>query len=438
MTDVVRADLQGNILCGYGPRYGHGLFLFFRIERPDAARQWLGERIADVTTALSWPRDQEPPSTLNVALSHAGLRALGLAEEVLDKFSEAFRGGMEARADRLGDTGTSEPHAWEEGLRRLHGVVTVTARERSVRDQLRNELEAGAADAGLAVACAQEVQAQEREPFGFRDGLSQPAIRDPRAGPWPRRGDVPIEPGEFVLGYPDEGGTTPPAPSTVGDNGSYMVVRKLEQDVEGFWDFIRAEAGPDDARREWLAAKILGRWPDGTPLVRSPKAPRGQFADDRSRLNDFTYADDPDGFRCPIGAHIRRTNPRDSLGDLRFSKRHRIIRRGMAYAPKRKGDRPGLMFVCFQASIERQFEFVQAQWCGDGNAFGLGSDPDFIVGPARGKMTIQGSPPVFVPMRKFVTTRGGEYFFAPGITALRHIARRRREARGLSTQPRPG
>jgi deferrochelatase/peroxidase EfeB len=80
--------------------------------------------------------------------------------------------------------------------------------------------------------------------------------------------------------------------------------------------------------------------------------------------------------------------------------------------------KPGLIFVCYQASIERQFEFVQSQWMGDGNAFGLGSDPDFIAGPSTGKMTIQGSPPRFVPMRRFMTTRGGDYFFAPGIAAL--------------------
>ena len=303
----------------------------------------------------------------------------------------------------------------------------MVALERSVRDTRRQELEAEAQGAGLRIASAQEtdVREDEREPFGFMDGISQPAIRDPAAGPWPRPGDVPVAPGEFVLGYEDEGGVTPPPPDLIGLNGSYMVVRKLEQDVDGFRKFVGDEARAGGVSEDWLAAKIIGRWRDGTPLVRSPDGPRAPDAPEpaRGEQNDFTYAGDPDGFRCPIGAHIRRTNPRDSLDSKwRFTNRHRIIRRGMPYAASGHWGKPGLIFVCFQASIERQFEFVQSQWMGDGNALGLGSDPDFIAGPATGKMTIQGAPPRFMPMAKFVTTRGGGYFFVPGIAALRRIA----------------
>jgi Dyp-type peroxidase family len=423
VTRVVQADLQGNVLCGYGRKYAHGLFLFFRIENRNAFGRWLDAQTGSITTAVPWGKP-DPPSTLNVALSFGGLTEMGLPGEVLDTFPEAFRDGMEERAPRLGDTGESEPARWDGCLRGLHGVVTVLALESSVRDSRQQELEAEAEEAGLEITRAQEtdVPANECEPFGFADGISQPAIRDPAAGPWPRLGDVPVAPGEFVLGYEDEGGLVPDTPAQVGFNGSYMVVRKLEQDVEGFWDFLRLEAEADGASTEWLAAKIVGRWRDGTPLVRSPQGPDGSGAA-RDALNDFTYGTDPEGFRCPIGAHIRRTNPRDSLdAEWRFTNRHRIIRRGMPYAPDGDGGKPGLIFVCFQASVERQFEFVQSQWMGDGNAFGLGSDPDFIAGPSAGKMTIQGAPPRFVPMRRFVTTRGGDYFFAPGIAALRHIA----------------
>jgi Dyp-type peroxidase family len=420
---VAQADLQGNVLCGYGRKYAHGLFLFFRIEDPRAFGRWLDTHAGRITTALPW-REPGPRSTLNVALTFDGLRAMGLPRRVLDDFPDDFSHGMEARAGRLGDTGGSDPARWDERLKGLHGVVTSVALKRSVRDTRRRELEAEAQSAGLAIACGQEtdVREGEREPFGFVDGISQPAIHDPVAGPWPRPGDVPVEPGEFVLGYKDEGGVIAPAPAEIGSNGSYMVVRKLEQEVDSFQDFIREEAGPDPARIEWLAAKIVGRWRDGTPLVSSPRGP-GAHPAARRALNNFSYAGDPDGFRCPIGAHIRRTNPRDSLDpEGRFTNRHRIIRRGMPYAASGQWGKPGLIFVSFQASIERQFEFVQSQWMGDGNAFGLGSDPDFIAGPAAGKMTIQGAPPRFVPMRKFVTTRGGDYFFVPGITALRRIA----------------
>jgi Dyp-type peroxidase family len=421
VTDVVQTDLQGNILCGYGREYRHGLFLFLRIEDPRRVRTWLDDRLPEVTTALPWG---EPPSqTLNVAFSFAGLRALGVPQRVLDRFPEAFRQGMAARWVRLGDTGASHPHCWMPALRRLDLLVTVTARDCAVRTARREQLEAQAAEAGLGVAGALEtdVPKGDKEHFGFRDGISQPSIRDPKAGPWRRtESDPPLAPGEFVLGYEDEGGTVPAAPPELGFNGSYMIVRKLEQDVEGFREFIAAEAGPDPDRREWLEAKILGRWHDGTPLVLSPEAPNPEHSEDVGWLNEFTYAADFDGFACPIGAHIRRTNPRDAVDrDWRFTNRHRIIRRGMPYASD--GQR-GLMFACYQASIERQFEFVQSQWCGNGNAFGLGSDPDFLVGGPNGKMIIQGRPPTLVPMRRFVTTRGGDYFFAPGINALRYIA----------------
>ena len=421
MTDVVQADLQGNILCGYGRKYAHGVFLFFRVDRPHEFRRWVGAHASDITTAVPWT--EEPPSTLNVALTFAGLCQLGVPARVLDSFPEDFRQGMEARAGDLGDTGESDPAHWDERLKGLHGVMTVMAHKCSVRDERRAELEAEAVGAGLELACVldTDVAADEREPFGFVDGISQPQIRDRNAGPKQRPGEVPVAPGEFVLGYMDEGGVSSPAPEQVGKSGSYMVVRKLEQDVDGFSDFLYDEAGGDSAEMEWLAAKIVGRWRDGTPLVRSPYAPGGDRIDS-DRLNDFSYAGDPEGYSCPIGAHIRRTNPRDSLDpEWRFTNRHRIIRRGMPYAPS-AGERPGLLFVCYQACIERQFEFVQSQWMGDGNALGLGSDPDFIAGPAEGKMTIQGAPPRFVPMRRFITTRGGDYFFVLGIAALGYIA----------------
>ena len=427
MSDVAQADLQGNILCGYGRQYRHGLFLFLRVEDSRPARQWLADTLTHVTTALPW--NEAPSHTLNVAFSFAGLRALGVPERVLEGFPEAFRQGMAERWLPLGDTGPSHPHCWMPAFRGLHVLVTVSAREASVRNRRRERLEAEAVDFGFLVASAvqTDVPPDEREHFGFRDGISQPSIRDPRAGPWRRtESDPPIAPGEFVLGYEDEGGTVPAAPPELGFNGSYMVVRKLEQDVEGFWEFVAAEAGRDPERGEWLAARILGRWRDGTPLVLSPDAPRPERSEDLGWLNEFTYAHDFDGFACPIGAHIRRTNPRDSMDrEWRFSNRHRIIRRGMPYA---SNSERGLVFACYQASIERQFEFVQSEWCANGNAFGLGSDPDFIVGGPNGKMTIQGRPPTLVPMRRFVTTRGGDYFFAPGIGGLRYIAGQREAA----------
>jgi deferrochelatase/peroxidase EfeB len=195
-------------------------------------------------------------------------------------------------------------------------------------------------------------------------------------------------------------------------------------------DAAKLYHGGDD---QMLAAKVVGRWPDGTPLVTHPRKPDPNFNPAARGANDFRYSADLDGRRCPIGAHIRRSNPRDALGfEGALTFRHRMIRRGMPYGDPlpegvTKDDRSdrGLVFVSFQASISRQFEAVQMQWLNDGNIFGLGHDKDFLLGDpeGRGKMTIQGDPPFFLaPQEVFVKTRGGEYLFVPGITALAALA----------------
>ena len=412
-TPVRQDDLQGNILCGYGHKYGHGLYVFAKVEDPGAARAWVAAQVPSVTTALPWP--QPPPDTLNLAFTCAGLARLGIDDQILKSFPAEFRDGMASSADRLGD---GDPEEWEAGLAGAHVLVTVMARSAAARDTRLLELAEALTAGGLSITAVQKTafDAGGHEPFGFSDGISQPQIRDPKAGPTRRSGDgTPIRPGEFVLGYEDEGGCLAVGPGEFGRNGSYLVVRKLAQDVDGFWSFMREQAGPDRGRQEWLASKIVGRWPDGTPMALSPDLPGGTR--DREAQNDFGYADDARGLRCPVGAHIRRTNPRDALDPHgRLSRRHRIIRRGMPLE-----DEDGLMFACYQASIERQFEFVQELWCGDGSAFGLGDDADFLIGPEEGKMTIQGTPPTLLPLERFVTMRGGDYFFAPGIAALRTI-----------------
>ena len=418
-TPVRQDDLQGNILCGYGRKYGHGVYLFATVDDPATARAWIGAQAASVTTARPWPTP--PRDTLNLAFTHAGLRRLEVDEEILGPSPAEFQDGMRKRAVQLGDTGPSDPQEWQPGLAGAHVLVTVMARNASARDERMHELEQELRGAGFSVDAVQRTAFNEDgdEPFGFRDGISQPSIRDPKAGRTRRNGDgIPVRPGEFVLGYEDEGGCLavwPGKRSEFGRNGSYLVVRKLAQDVEGFWSFMKDQAGPDRGRQQWLASKIVGRWPDGTPMALSPDLPGG--ARDREAQNDFGYADDARGLRCPVGAHIRRTNPRDALDSHgRLSRRHRILRRGM---PLEGED--GLMFACYQASIARQFEFVQELWCGDGSAFGLGDDADFLVGPEEGKMTVQGHPPTLLPLKRFVTMRGGDYFFAPGIATLHTI-----------------
>jgi Dyp-type peroxidase family len=292
-----------------------------------------------------------------------------------------------------------------------------------------------------------------REHFGYADGFAQPAVEgssDDRA----RGGGVPLKdgqwrplaPGEFIFGYPDEdtrsdpeGKLMPSVPADpLGRSGTYMVWRKMHQDVALFRRTLREAAQHyEDGDEEKLAAKVAGRWRDGTPMELSPEVTDPSFDPQDPGTNDFRYGGDRDGRRCPVGAHVRRANPRDALGDDKdiegylLSYRHRMIRRGMPYGPglpdgaDDDGEERGLVFVCFQASISRQFESVQAQWINDGNIFHLGHDKDFMTGDGggTGKMTVQGDPPFFLsPQPSFVTTRGGEYLFVPGITALAAIA----------------
>jgi deferrochelatase/peroxidase EfeB len=215
-----------------------------------------------------------------------------------------------------------------------------------------------------------------------------------------------------------------------------LVWRKLHQNVALFRRVLREAAerypGGDDVG---LAAKVVGRWPDGTPLVTHPDAPDPSFDPAARGANDFRYDGDADGMRCPLGAHIRRSNPRDALGfEGHQSFRHRMIRRGMPYGEPLPagsydddGAERGLCFVSFQASIARQFEGVQVPWLNDGNIFRCGHDTDFLMGDptgsGRGRMMIHGAVPfVLAPQETFVVTRGGEYLFVPGMTGLEALA----------------
>jgi Dyp-type peroxidase family len=285
-----------------------------------------------------------------------------------------------------------------------------------------------------------------REHFGYRDGFSQPALPGVSDGRRSRRGEGVQQPrlrlageawrdlklGEFVLGHEDEDGVVPGKDEPLLLNGTFMVWRKLRQDVDAFTRWIEAEAGDNKDAQNVLRAKILGRWPNGDSLVRHPAgvAYHGGARGHDLNINDFTYAADADGVRCPLGAHVRRSNPRDALGfRTERTRRNRIIRRGLPYVDR--DETRGLIFVCFNASIARQFEQIQGNWLMDGDSFGLGAERDFLTagldpGQPSVRMTIHGDrgrPPSFVTRtEQFVTVRGGHYLFVPGLAALRMIA----------------
>ena len=451
-----RHDIQGNILRGYA-RHCHAAYLLGRVGDATRARGLLRALVKDGQIATERDWDAHPATRLNVAFTYRGLERLGTELAAFAPYHD-FREGMRHRARaHLGDLGANDPDKWEPPLREEIDVLfsvygdTPDTRADAARD-LRARLDAA------GIACVHEQAADvldgNREHFGFTDGFSQPAVTGVAEDRRSRRGEGAqrsvlqrlfvdewrdIRLGEFVLGHTDEDGVVPGGREPLLFNGTFMVWRKLEQDVEAFTAFIRDHApGGEDAETE-LKARILGRWPGGESLVRRPASGAGYAgaaADDAAHdleINAFSYRDDPHGVRCPLGAHVRRSNPRDALGfRTERTRRNRIIRRGMPYVDDGKPPTTrGLIFVCFNASITRQFEQVQGNWLIGGDTFGLGAERDFLTagvdpGQPEVRMTIQGDrhrPPRFLSRRvQFVTVRGGHYLFVPGIAALRRIA----------------
>lgn len=438
-------DIQGNVLRGYS--HPTAAYILLRVDDVPRARQLLARILPRVTPGTVWT-DKPPATAIQVALTYAGLERVGVPAAILASFPDEFRQGMAARAESLGDRGASAPAQWESGLGtgEAHVMVTAWAVDNAHLDRVREELrQLGAAAGATTVVNETRCQAlpEGRDHFGFVDGISQPAVRGTSVKGRPGDGQPngrgrwrDVAPGEFVLGYVDEDGALPAAPAAPFDrNGSFMVYRKLQMHVATFRAMLAKAARHYPGGEEMLAAKIVGRWRDGTPLVASPDRPDPAIAGDPNRVNDFSYAGDKDGLRCPVGAHIRRAHPRDSEGFFggKLTNRHRIIRRGRSYGPllpdgmqEDDGSDRGLAFVCFNASIWRQFETIQRLWVDDGDPFQLGSDKDFLIGcpvDGTGKMTIPGKPPFFLaPQPRFVTMRGGEYLFQPSISALRWLA----------------
>jgi Dyp-type peroxidase family len=415
---------------------------------------------------------------MNVGFTMAGLEHLEVEQETCESFPEAFREGMAARAAMLGDVGASAPERWDGylGSRMVHGVLwwnwwNIRKEDRlpgPAHDQLEQRARRtwshiidAAPVHGIEILHSETGVANYQrfasgdvdrvEHFGFRDGISQPwvdfemtdtigpAHPSPGGGTPRQNGQwAPLAPGEFVLGYPDEDGLVQRSPcnSKLQRGGMYMVFRKLEQDVVGLRNFLR-KASADAEASQLLAAQMFGRWPDGTPLVQSPNAPGESTARDPNRpINDFRYErDDPRGLRCPISAHIRRSNPRDTRGQNE-SRRHRLLRRGITYGGPilpadslGDGRKRGVLFVALNARIDQQFEFVQSRWLNSGELVGqVGAGRDPINAPNEGQLSDSfwspSRPAPVTNLTRFVTVRGGDYFFVPGLRALRAIADR--------------
>jgi Dyp-type peroxidase family len=424
----------------------------------------------------------------NIAFTCNGLRFLGVDETTIASFPEVFREGMAHRAALLGDTGPAAPERWDGylGSSEVHGVASATFHfpvsrpaadivkayeklhraiskistaqspiptwPRTVQSSIGGQSALTLSPTAIQGADIVHVELGLAnyapgaggdpdfpvEPFGFRDGISQPHVDiglapPPPGGGTPRAGDswTPVACGELLLGYADEQDNIQrlPVNKELRQNGTYMVFRKLEQDVVAFRNFVKKHDTSGTPGK--LAAQMVGRWPDGTPLVQHPGGPQSdQSAPSKWAINDFRYqADDPQGLRCPIGAHIRRANPRDT-NNRDEARRHRLFRRGISYGglPLKEGssgdgNRRGTLFVSLQARIDRQFEIVQSHWLGRGELSGqAGAHADPLVGAHAGRVQdafqAAGQPAPVTGLPRFVTLRGGDYFFVPSFTAL--------------------
>lgn len=484
-------DIQGIIVSGYA-HLPFSSYLFLHIDDCAQAQAWLGQ-ILPVTTS-DWHLGK-PKSALNLAFTCEGLKKLGLPEKSLDSFPPEFIEGMTEpnRSRRLGDVGANAPEYWEEPWksptaedREVHILLILQAPNREELSRLcqeqRHLFESNGGVRQVAVE-AGYLPDDEREHFGFRDSISQPKI----AGSPKQQGQDCIQAGEFILGYLNEDGNFPPTstvpaspPSTdihnhkvydlygnlelvkdtsgdttntntlqlkdLGRNGSYLVFRKLHQDVGAFRRYFRDNF--PDSQRELMAAKTVGRWPNGAPLTLAPSQDQADNLNP-TKYNDFSYTEkDRHGYRCPIGAHIRRTNPRDSLEQdpqqsLKNVNRRRILRRGALYGePLPQGvfeddeKSRGVLFLCINANIRRQFEFIQQAWIDNPKFNGLYNEKDPLIGQSEDasrdrdapnqtqEMTIQQEcvRQKLTHLPNFVSVKGGAYFFLPSISALYFLA----------------
>ena len=435
-------DMQGLVLTAF-PHLDQAAYLLFEIVDPDSTKRWLARHLPAVASAFKGGRYLARRATLNIAFTSSGLERLG---GPIADFSDAFIDGIHGplagdercapvhRSRVLGDVGTSDPRAWRWGGPSnpvdvlLMVFVDKDVSLNSTLDQLGVPPDVMREVARVTANPLGEMDG--REHFGFKDGISQPILEGSTdAERFPESIHLTAL-GEFVLGYPNADGQALgardpvservlPLPSLrgcprFGENGSYLVLRQLAQDVERFWETVIDCSGadsPDDPVAELLAAKLVGRWPNGTPLV-----PYANVYD-----NEFTFAEDAFGYACPLGAHVRRANPRDALENTSrpFSTRNnrRLLRRGRAYAaprgsPQEMGER-GLMFLCLNADLERQYEFIQHNWINNSAFAGLAGERDPLIGAGAGKhgaFTIAGRP---APRRvhdlpRFVDVRGGQ------------------------------
>lgn len=455
-------DIQGNLLRGY--HLPLAVHLAFAFADGRSARGLLaelidgGDGLPPLTSARPW--SHKPSTTLNLGLTWAGLAALGLPAAVLGRFPQAFRDGpgQPERAAALGDVGASAPSHWELGgsaSEVAHGLLSIHAAGEPHLQLATQHLRDRLAQAGVRELWSRQAAALpgDRVHFGYRDGIAQPRIAG--SGPGQRADAQPLAPaGDFLLGGSHVncygGNHLGDLPANLCTNATYGAFRVLAQDAAAFERLIRLSGRRWQMDPEQVAAKLMGRWRNGVPLSLAPDravdavgAP--SVAD--AGIQDFDYApsaahpgrhDDALGLRCPVGAHIRRLNPR---GAQVMGQPHsrRLVRRAMPYGPEYDARDPyladdgierGLVGYFLCGDLEQQFEFLQRVWVNqDIAAPGLRGTRDPLLGahpPCGGKFVIRTDDPrdpiVLSDLPHWVATRGSLYCLLPGLRGLRHLA----------------
>jgi Dyp-type peroxidase family len=479
-------EIQGNIA---GFNKDHQRFIFLRFPNKDTAQAFLRVTIREIDTcddvarfnasfrrarASSGRRPVPTARWFNLALTFSGLQLL--APPDLEALPQEFKEGMPARATLLGDVDVNEPARWVSPFNSdIHALALLAADVPDDLDRLHRQLRwhlhpRGIEEIGQIDGHTRPGEFRGHEHFGFKDGISQPGIAGLTRPEDLKPGQDLIAPGEFILGYPKQNGELPPPPPPPGyeppppppapepssgpewtRNGSYLVFRRLRQDVRGFMDFIRQGAGQAGLRPDLLEAKLVGRYKSGAPLERTddepadfdPQAADPSIADPSilgdDKINNFEYLPhDAEGTLVPRAAHIRKVYPRnqDPPGEADVDRR-RILRRGIPYGPEfvenespypGSGDPPadqdrGLLFLCYQRSIADQFEFIQSQWANrdDFPQAEDGRDPIIAQDVPDPKFRIP-SHPERLALARWVTTTGGEYFFSPSLSAMHFLA----------------
>lgn len=445
-------DIQGNILRGY--RVSNARHFALALTDSAAARRFISalvggdeSRSPQITTAAHW--QERPAYCLNIGFTWSGLQATGLPQTTLALFPAAFREGPgnPQRASELGDTEQSAPQHWILGNPAVpvHVLLSLYTNDRQQLELQTGRLRQLFSEHAIRELSYHDASAlpDNQVHFGYRDSIAQPRIA---AAGCPRPADMQpaASAGEFLLGkdYVNQyaGNFIGDLPAALCDNASYAALRMLKQDVRAFDELIKQSGQRHNLDPELVAAKLMGRWRDGSPLTLCPEAPAPHMPG--KQLNEFDYAptaehptyyDDAEGLRCPVGAHIRRLNPRGALVTGKPYSR-RIIRRGMPYGPAfdpaqaDDGIERGLLGLFICGDLAMQYEFLMRTWVNqDIQTRGLRNTRDPILGaqPAEGGQFVirtgDSRDPIELNIPRLVSTRGSLYLLIPGIGGLRHL-----------------